>query len=281
MVRWCLILILAFGSLLGCSTPLSPVERIELAHQMAVQQAWQAQAIVTKDFVLQAFWPRRWQVQSTAVVYLEGDGLAWLSANMPSSDPTPTDPIALRLALAHPSGQAIYLARPCQFLLLENFRCQRKYWTNGRFSPEVVASLMQALDLLKSQLSVQSFILVGYSGGGTLAALLAARRQDVLQLLTISSVFDTVTWSDQLRLTPLNDSHNPIIEKAKWAHIPQRHLVGDHDRVIPASFLYWQQSQLYGPNIDWVVLPGFTHQCCWVAVWPQNASQWLALPGSH
>lgn len=35
-------------------------------------------------------------------VYIEGDGLAYLDARTPSTDPTPADPLALRLAAADP-----------------------------------------------------------------------------------------------------------------------------------------------------------------------------------
>jgi hypothetical protein len=48
--------------------------------------------------------------------YQSGDGLAWLSSDVPSSDPTPLDPLALRLALAKPARNAAYLARPCGVL---------------------------------------------------------------------------------------------------------------------------------------------------------------------
>jgi len=39
---------------------------------------------------------------------------AWLAVPRPSQDPTPVDPLALRLALVQPTGNAAYLARPCQ-----------------------------------------------------------------------------------------------------------------------------------------------------------------------
>ena len=49
-------------------------------------------------------------------VYVEGDGLACLDARTPSSDPTPADPVALRLAAADPGAAVLYIGRPCQFL---------------------------------------------------------------------------------------------------------------------------------------------------------------------
>lgn len=49
-------------------------------------------------------------------VYIEGDGHAWQSRTRPSADPTPHNPVGLRLALADPSpAPLLYLARPCQY----------------------------------------------------------------------------------------------------------------------------------------------------------------------
>ncbi len=49
------------------------------------------------------------------VVYIEGDGRAYVNRRTPSNDPTPGNPMALRLALADPSLRVLYLGRPCQY----------------------------------------------------------------------------------------------------------------------------------------------------------------------
>ena len=51
-------------------------------------------------------------------IYLEGDGLAWVSRREPSRDPTPDNPIGLRLAAIDPAPNVIWLARPCQYTCL-------------------------------------------------------------------------------------------------------------------------------------------------------------------
>jgi hypothetical protein len=45
-------------------------------------------------------------------IYLEGDGLAWVSRTEPSRDPTPDNPIALRLAAIDSAPNVIWIARP-------------------------------------------------------------------------------------------------------------------------------------------------------------------------
>ena len=48
-------------------------------------------------------------------VYIEGDGYAWATTTDPSDDPTPINPLALRLAAVDDAPNVLYLARPCQF----------------------------------------------------------------------------------------------------------------------------------------------------------------------
>ena len=50
------------------------------------------------------------------VVYIEGDGLSWIDRFTPSSDPTPKNPLAFKLAKLDPNQNVIYLARPCQYV---------------------------------------------------------------------------------------------------------------------------------------------------------------------
>ncbi|MDA9667740.1 hypothetical protein N9T45_02775, partial [Candidatus Pelagibacter sp.] len=49
------------------------------------------------------------------VVYIEGDGLSWIDRFTPSSDPTPKNPLAFKLAKLDQNQNVIYLARPCQY----------------------------------------------------------------------------------------------------------------------------------------------------------------------
>ena len=95
-------------------------------------------------------------------------------------DPTPVNPLALQLALRDPSGAAVYLARPCQFVAAPDKReCARAYWTEQRFSPAVIAASLEAISQLKQRYGAQRLVLVGYSGGGAVASLVAAQRGDV------------------------------------------------------------------------------------------------------
>ena len=62
-------------------------------------------------------------------VYIEGDGLAWITRNTISSDPTPVNPTALKLMNQDKYECKIYLARPCQYV--SSPECSSKYWTGN------------------------------------------------------------------------------------------------------------------------------------------------------
>ena len=53
-------------------------------------------------------------------IYIEGDGQAWLTRTQPSLNPTPRNPLALRLAALDKSENVVYLARPCQYVDLSS-----------------------------------------------------------------------------------------------------------------------------------------------------------------
>src|SRR3546814_2839304 len=63
-------------------------------------------------------------------------------------------------------------------------------WTSARFSDGVIVSMSDALDRLKEEAGASSLDLVGYSGGGGVAVLLAARRRDVVSIVTIAGNLD-------------------------------------------------------------------------------------------
>jgi hypothetical protein len=271
--RW--VIFASASCLVACVSVPTPEERTQQAEYLANQHGWHRQQIQAGHFTLQAFLPTQLVKAETAVIYLEGDGLAWLDYETPSNDPSPINPIALRLAIAQPVGLAAYLARPCQFQRALAESCPRKYWTQSRFSPEVVQATSQAIDALKSQLSVHSLVLVGYSGGGTLAALVAAQRHDVIRLLTVASVLDTTTWAERMRLSPLLGSSNPALEIERWVSIPQRHLIGDKDKTIPLNIWEEQKRWLQGASVTFEIIHGFDHRCCWSEIWAERSKLWL------
>lgn len=254
--------------LAACSATPSPVERRQQAAELAKAQNWQALQLQAGIFRLQAYAPQKRSAELT--IYLEGDGFAWLNARQPSADPTPLDPLALRLALAQPSGNAAYLGRPCQYLNGDLPPCQKRYWTDARFAEEVLDSLDQAVGQLKTRAGAQHLVLVGYSGGGALALLLAAQRKDVTRVVTVAGNLDHVAWTQHHRVSPLLGSLNPATLRSRLAGVEQLHLIGAQDRVIPPPLVEaFVAGYPAGNRAQVRVLPGYDHRCCWAQDWAQ------------
>ncbi|MDR1038799.1 MAG: hypothetical protein LBR80_01275 [Deltaproteobacteria bacterium] len=166
------------------------------------------------------------------VVYLEGDGRAIVNGR-PSPDPTPMSPQALELALQDPAPSVLYLARIGQYMPAYATAENRPLWSDRRLSPEVVAAASEAIDLAKSAAGAFFLHLVGYSGGGGLAVLLAERRGDVLTLVTVAGLLDTDWWVQTRGYRPLTGSLNPAEGLDGILNVPQVHFYGTEDRVIP------------------------------------------------
>lgn len=147
--------------------------------------------------------------------------------------------------------------------------CTQRYWTNARFAPDVVEAMNSAISTLKDTFGASELVLVGYSGGAAIAALVAARRDDVVGLITVAGNLDHRAWTSYHRLSPLSGSLNPVDFAHKIEGIPQTHFIGELDTVIPPGLArQWPQtlSGLDGANIR--VLDSFDHICCWARDWP-------------
>ena len=199
-------------------------------------------------------------------VYIEGDGFAWVSPSQPSLNPTPRKAVGLRLAALDPAPNLLYLARPCQFTK-DDPHCSVHDWTDGRFSEKVIRSLNEALTQRVGS-SSKGVHLVGYSGGGAVATLLAARRTDVLSLRTVAGTLDSQKAAQLRDATPLSDSLNPADVAASLRKLPQEHFFGMKDDIIPMSVARAFAERM-GPSVCLTVtpVPSATHADGWEAFW--------------
>jgi dienelactone hydrolase len=214
----------------------------------------------------------------TLTVYIEGDGLAWLGPSEPSADPTPVDPLALRLALAHADGTAVYLARACQYVGARSPGCSRRFWTTARFAPELVQASDRAIDVLMHRAGAERLVLVGYSGGGAVAALVAARRHDVALLVTVAGNLDPGAWAEHHRVQALEGSLDPTAEIAALRRVRQVHLVGGRDAVVPPDLVQGFAERFplaQRPRVE--VEPDADHACCWAERWPEISRRILGV----
>lgn len=192
-------------------------------------------------------------------VYIGGDGTPWQD-NEPTTDPTPRNPLALRLMLVDPAP-AIYLGRPCFHGLAESDQCTAREWTSARYSVAAIESMATVIESYMAK----RVVLVGYSGGGALAALLAARLNNVESLITVAANLDIAAWADAHGYESLVDSVNPAEQPELHRSIEQVHLVGGRDLVVPKYS--GQEFFNKNPSARIIEYPAFNHVCCWENEW--------------
>ena len=197
-------------------------------------------------------------------VYLDGDGTPWLRKHVPATDPTPHNPMMLDLMSLDPST-SVYLGRPCYQGLNQDKACIPEVWTDGRYSDAVVASMAAALDRLSADYS--AFVLLGYSGGGTLAMLMAERLPKTETVITVAGNLDTARWAEFHKQQPLSGSLNPATRPSLPSRIRQMHFAGADDDNVPPALIHDSIALQQGARFK--VFPKQDHSCCWREVWPE------------
>lgn len=198
-------------------------------------------------------------------VYLEGDGTPWIGERWMADDPTPRNPLMLRLMALDPAD-SVYVGRPCYHGLERMPPCHPKYWTSARYSREVVASMAAVVRRILDQRRSAALRLFGHSGGGTLAMLVAEQLNSTRAVVTLAGNLDIAAWARYHRYTPLAESQNPASHRSLGSHVRQLHLVGSNDRRVPPALV--QETIARWPGAQLRILEGFTHTCCWEQVWP-------------
>lgn len=253
----------------GCSAP--DLKARQLGATSIVPASYEKLTLKTQSFDLRSYAPQTKSQTPELRVFIEGDGFAWERRNRPSTDPTPITHIVLSLVAASTQPNLVYLARPCQFVGASSRNCAEKLWTTARYSEAVVASLDEALDQLKTRFGSERLILVGYSGGGTLAALLAARRHDVSGVVTMAAPLDITAFTDFHQVTPLTGSLNPIEGAHILADIPQTHIVGTEDTVVPPALAHRFMRSLASSQCAQIVTVPADHWSGWTNISPNPA----------
>ena len=195
-------------------------------------------------------------------VYIEGDGTPWIDGFSPAADPTGklTPSFDLMLRADRPS---VYLGRPCYFAA-DAPSCSTAVWTHERFSAAVVESMAAALEDIARRHRVDSLTLIGHSGGGTIAMLLANRVAGVSAVVTIGAPLDIQAWTDLHGYEPLKGSLNPV-DEAPATGIAQIHLAGTLDRVVPIALTQVALARL--PTAILIEETTYDHVCCWSNGW--------------
>jgi len=203
---------------------------------------------------------------SDYVFYIEGDGNITKFGGTPSKNPTPRNPMVLKLAIKDMRENVVYVARPCQYTPMSmNPKCTEEYWTNKRWSEDSVDNINNVINSLASK--AKNIHLVGFSGGGGIAVLVAVKNKKVKDIITVAGNLNVSEFIRYHKNIPCLGSMNPIDYAKKIKNIPQIHLSGSEDKRVPFfiadSFIKKSNSSCVKHRI----IDGNTHSKGWLENW--------------
>lgn len=239
----------------GCSSPTDKFFRYADSYNLSQDQ------LSASEFQLQIF--SNQILSDNLNIYLDGDGSPWLKGRYPAFDPTPRNLLTLQL-MQKDTHSAVYIGRPCYFELGPSQRCNSLLWTHERYSQDIVTAMDAAIDQLVSRYNPEKVQLIGFSGGGALAVLIANRRDDISSVITVAGNLDPELWVQIHGYLPLKGSLNPA--SLPSLTIPSLHLSGALDQAVPSKIA---QSYLSNHSGFYWQFPSFDHHCCWLDTWPE------------
>jgi len=184
-------------------------------------------------------------------------GLPWLAQNKIARDPSSNHKQTFALWQAEENA-AYLISRPCYFGD-DSASCHPGLWANARYSAEVVNSLASVIRSLHARHVNSDIRIVGYSGGGVLAVLLAEKLLEVVEVVTYASPLGINKWAHLHGFSKLDKSINPLDVQLRPS-LKQRHFIGKKDRNVP----YEINKELYRrQGVEPIIVDGFTHDSNW------------------
>jgi len=259
--RWWPLLAAALVAVPGCVASRGGADRIAAAARM------QPSVLHGDPFLHQAYFRDASDGRARELhVYIDHDGTPWLERAVVAADPTPRNPLVLRLMALDPAP-SLYLGRPCHFRLQSGSPCNPLVWTHARYGAAVVDSMAVALQSFLIGRRFDRVVLIGYSGGGTLAVLLADRLPQVASVVTLAGNLDLAGWTALHGYSPLVGSLDPLDRVRRNPPAREFHLIGSRDaNVTPALAAHYAARF---PDAVMIELEGFDHTCCWEARWKE------------
>lgn len=262
-----LLLLNAVG-LSGCNTVKTHCETVKVGNsyvQVGPMCGFEKHLVKGGDFWITTY-QRVKDKNMPYVFYIEGDGRAFNGKYRVSNNPTPKNKMFINLASRDTRPNVVYIARPCQFTPKDlNPKCSStKYWTSKRLSEDSVESINHVIEQINNG---RTFSLVGYSGGGGIAVLIAERNPLVKDIITIAGNLDIEKFVEHHNVHKMVGSLNPIDYAKKINHIPQLHLTGGKDNIVPPfiadNFVRESDSRC----VKQTIFPKRNHSNGWENIW--------------
>ena len=267
----------AIITLSGCTSTLETDLKQQATNRIARPAFMVERSVDAGSFKIRA-WERMHAPHSSATIYIGGDSFQEIRAPKKTNpiinwlEPSPNNPVALHLASRDKSKNLAHLAMPCQYIKNASKKgCASAYWTTDRFKPEVMTAYEAALDDIAARYDITGFNLVGYDGGANIAAVMAARRPDVLSLRTVAGNLNPDLAAENNLHAPLaSNSVMAVAYGSALANVPQHHFIGAADaKITPAIYHSYRQMVGISDCIHYSLVPDADHEHGWLEKWPE------------
>jgi hypothetical protein len=256
---YCVLLILTI--LTGCNTTRSDLSKT--ADHLALKRGFTKKLVKGGDFWITTYEKINNENYLTNI-YIEGDGRV-AGKYLVSDNPTPTKAMFINLAFLDPRANVVYMGRPCQYTpAAMNPKCNHQYWVDKRLSEETVYSMNEAINKITKG---NKFNLIGFSGGGGMAVLIAARNKQANSILTIAANLDIDSFVQYHKKRPMVGSLNPIDFVDSIKNIPQLHFSGGRDKIVPPFIAEAFVSKIHTGCARQEVMPQAEHNTYWTKYW--------------
>lgn len=255
------IITMFMGLLLQCTY--NPVKRID---KEAIKLGFKREVIVGEGFRHVIFFHNMQTTEKCLHVYLEGDGSPWETSTIIASDPTPHYPLMLDL-MGLDFGPSVYIGRPCYYGMATDSLCEPGLWTAARYSQQIISSMVTVLNKILIDAAFEHVVLIGHSGGGTVAMLMASEVLQTKGIVTIAGNLDPELWANIHNYYPLDLSLNPSRRHSLSQDIYQLHLIGEDDKNVLPEMLRLAAGHQVNPEVK--IIQNFNHKCCWKDIWTE------------
>ena len=251
--------------------------RIQRANKIAEKSGFQRNNVTAKSFKILTF-SKITDYTKPLSIFIEGDGFAWKTRYIISQNPTPKNPIGLKLAAIDQSPNILYIARPCQYVdILQEKHCQNKFWSRSRFSDVVLKDINIVIDKFVQDYEFTKVNMYGYSGGGAIAVLIASRRNDVRSIRTVAANLNHKHLMKFHQLSPLSDSLDAIDVAQDVSKTWQYHLLGGKDKIVTneSSMSFINKAKEHNSEgVNFAIVKGATHRdYSWPKEWVKSFNE--------
>jgi hypothetical protein len=164
-----------FLFLSGCVTAKRVVTNRPSSPKIAKSAKFKKTYLETKNFTLLSYY-RITKPGEAINIYIEGEANTRQNRKHLIKDPTPKNPLTLKLVKIDPSPNVAYLARSGQYVKGKKLPLDPAYWSDKRFSSEVITAMNAAVGQLARYANTDKINLIGYADAGAIAVLIAAIR---------------------------------------------------------------------------------------------------------